>query len=115
MKSHRVNVAAESSVDNALESVIPFELRELVFKLEDNPLWLAIGEYLSQIPVRERVDPLRLKEEISKETGEDYYKISDAIEFFRKEGYLQIKAKSKPACSLSPLVPEAMRIRKRFE
>src|SRR4030042_1483584 len=102
MKSRNANPLAESD-NNTLDSVIPFELRELVLKLENNPWWLAIGEYLSQVSVRERVDPLILIEEISKRTGEDYYKISEAVKQFKSEGYLNIKAKSNPACSLSPL------------
>jgi DNA-binding transcriptional MocR family regulator len=101
--------------NDSLDKTIPKDFRKIILELEDKPLWLQIGKYLSSVPIREHVDRLRLIDELSATTGADYYKISGALEDLEKEGYIYVKRASKPDHFLTPHFAEALRLWKEIE
>ncbi len=105
----------KKSAHTQLDEIIPRDFRRIFLELEDNPLWFEIGNYLRSIPIRENVDRLRLIDELSAHTKEDYYKIRDALNDLEGKGYIYVKKASKPDHFLAPHFAEAIRIRMRFE
>lgn len=115
MKHMTSNKERKIDAYKRLYEIIPRDLIQIILELEDNPLWLEIGNYLKSIPVRENVGRLRLIDELSARTREDYYKIRDALENLEDKGYIFVKRASKPDHFLTPPFAEAIKIRNRLE
>lgn len=98
-----------------LDEMIPKDLRKTMLEIEEHPLWLDIGDYLNSIPLREKVDRLKLIDDLSEKTSKDYYEIRDALVALEKEGYVYVRKRSKPDHFLAARFIEAMRIRRRIE
>lgn len=115
MKKSNKRKKIKKTIHTSLDEILPRNFRKIFFELEDNPLWFMIGDYLRVIPIREKVDRLRLIDELSVLTKEDYYRIRDALNKLEEKGYIYVERASKPDHFLAPHFAEAMRLREKFE
>lgn len=105
----------EKDVYDRFDKALPKKLRKVILELENNPLWMEIGDHLVSIPVRQEVDRMRLIDELSMITKEDYFEIRRALRDLEEKGYIYVKKGSKPDNFLTPPFAEAIKFKKKFD
>lgn len=98
-----------------LDEMISPRIRAIIVELEKEPILQNIGEYLIEVPMREKVDKVKLITDVCKQTKLDFFTVKGAIRKMEENGYLYAETGSSSNYFLSPLFAEALELKRRID
>ncbi|MDI6691506.1 MAG: hypothetical protein QME50_06565 [Candidatus Bathyarchaeota archaeon] len=114
-KSVQDKTIDKNELKRMLDEALPVSIRSIIVELENDPLLQNMGEYLIQVPMREKVDKVKLITDVCERTKQDFFRVKNALKKMEEKGFVYVEEGSSSNYYLSPVFGDALELKRKID